>query len=503
MLFIIDDGLIGVEVTLLDQPAFDETSTVWTINNLQIALGIEQETHRHYVREEVKSLIAALDEKLASQDDKRIIWPVGPPGTGKSTNIFGWAMSKALDTNTPSRKGLLYMHEAPDLYEILEVTDGVGKKTSVSKQKLNDWFNLVVGSKDIVIMDGFRTEMISVIITMGKKYPGAMLIPCTSYQSGATNSETAALFQYSEFQSYSWTFEDLERAVAAGVLVFTDDYSLVEHHFYCGGSMRLMLQDLVHAIQFIDRNIKRVDNAKDLLSGLQGISSPLCMNSLIQLLPGNGVCLLSEYVCKKLSMCADMDFIETAKNVSRNNPAWQGWVFELEFLTRVQIASKHPPNTITLYKLNWWGNFFAAELQEKSFEILNMVDYTNTTIHHLRDGTFFTPMKWNQGCYDAVYYRLVEGIHHVYFLQCTISVTHQFKFQYCGDFLENLFPSSDGVFTRSNSSERTNTNLKVHFYVVTRKENANIFHFGTNESIESVTRKDPTFNAKRMKVVYL
>ena len=69
--------------------------------------------------------------------------------------------------------------------------------------------------------------------------------------------------------------------------------------------------------------------------------------------------------------------------------------------------------------------------------------------------------------------------------------------------MENLFPSSDGVFTRSNSSERTNTNLKVHFYVVTRKENANIFHFGTNESIESVTRKDPTFNAKRMKVVYL
>ena len=56
----------------------------------------------------------------------------------------------------------------------------------------------------------------------------------------------------------------------------------------------------------------------------------------------------------------------------------------------------------------------------------------------LHNYTFFTPVKWNQGCFDAAYYCAVGEVHHVYFFQCTLSVTHEYKSQWVANFLQHL-----------------------------------------------------------------
>jgi uncharacterized protein (DUF3820 family) len=45
-------------------------------------------------------------------------------------------------------------------------------------------------------------------------------------------------------------------------------------------------------------------------------------------------------VAKELSKCVDQSFISQASDTLRNNPSWQGWVAELDFLQRVRSCSK-------------------------------------------------------------------------------------------------------------------------------------------------------------------
>ena len=119
----------------------------------------------------------------------------------------------------------------------------------------------------------------------------------------------------------------------------------------------------------------------------------------------------------------------------------------------------------------------------------------------LHNYTFFTPVKWNQGCFDAAYYCAVGEVHHVYFFQCTLSVTHEYKSQWTANFLQHLFPLSNGMATRGMGS--ASTALKVHFYVFTTKEKEKVFHHGAGESIGMVQNFDSSFTVDRLKIVYL
>jgi hypothetical protein len=398
------------------------------------------------------------------------------------------------------------------VYAILEV-DGVASNAVIPLISIVESVSLIMRSYaiDIVVLDGLRDEMKPLYVEINRqRRAGMKLIGCSSYKSAGFSDEELSHLNICHIPVWSWTQSDYASALALQMFGAEVTAELLEEAvFYGGGSIRAVLGVLRNKeqhIQLLDYAVEEVTNFEVLLGGLGGIRAPTAVNSLIQMSEDKSCTLLSEYIAKKISDKCANSFVVEARSVCQDNPAWQGWVHEIDFIARVKQCRKEK-KPFVLERVRW-SRSLPFLCRQKSFTINIVKESPVRQVKREVSGTFYIPQKWTHGCYDGVYYLLSDdAIHHFWFFQCTISSTHSYLFQHVAQFLHASAPLNNERSLRSNANliQRDRPDVRVHFYVVGTKESAKEFAVRSCDidGIESVQNFDPTFSKSSIKVVYL
>jgi hypothetical protein len=313
------------------------------------------------------------------------------------------------------------------------------------------------------------------------------------------------------FLVWSWTDSDYEIAHTLGVFenMFGNNITtelLEEAVYYGGGSIRAvlgLLRDKNNQIQTLNNAVAQVTNFKDLFGGLVGVKAPAAVNTLVKISEEGACTMLSKYITEKISEKCANAFVVEARRVCSGNPAWQGWVHEIDFIARMKQCHKEKKPFI-LQRVGWTRSLPYVNGTKNSINVVG--DCRVGPLEDQVSGTFYIPQKWNQGCYDGVYYLLRDEIHHFWFFQCTISTKHRYLFQYVSEFLQACVPLPAVRSSRSDSPlVQGRSDVCVHFYVVGTEESAKKVTVNETgiDSIESVNLFDSAFNQSSIKVVYL
>ena len=269
----------------------------------------------------------------------------------------------------------------------------------------------------------------------------------------------------------SWTFEEYVECLNKGVVRIehiTTDVDLRKQFYYAGGSMRLFLLNVEEIKDRVQRDISVVDDVKKILSAAKaGQCSDRNINSLFK--SRDGVFeFVSDYAKECLSLSADLSFVQEARRVLYQNPAWLGWVLELEFLFRIRKGEVR-------IKIR-----DGAEIVYPRSEIVQIRDANDIDVSKLKDGTWISPYKWNQPCFDFIYFRALGDVD---VLNVTRSVQHSGKYSYMSPFLQKLgTPRATNILSLIN-------NL-FFYYVVDHDENFNIIDV---EGVQIIEQYFPSF----------
>jgi hypothetical protein len=253
---------------------------VWMVSGLVMAgLSDAADWRLTYVRHESVDLWNFLDNlqicstpncfDSANCSRTRGAWISGPPGVGKSTELFGWGMYHATRVDG-LRKNMLWVHQMfPGVIQVVRVLEGVVKYSTIRSeglQMVNAIADLCVGCS-ILLFDALRNEMRSLI---GITYMGnrdAVIVACTSYQSGGYNTEESTRLHHfcHRYIVYSWTLDQYKEAWRCGIFGEISEDELAER-FHCGGgSIRLVLKGIAESILDIEIKLDSVTNKSVLL----------------------------------------------------------------------------------------------------------------------------------------------------------------------------------------------------------------------------------------------
>eukprot|EP00035_Acanthoeca_spectabilis_P017927 m.378985 g.378985 ORF g.378985 m.378985 type:complete len:277 (+) comp16708_c5_seq25:1478-2308(+) len=200
------------------------------------------------------------------------------------------------------------------------------------------------------------------------------------------------------------------------------------------------------AIQDCDRYLQEVSDVELIIGHKQGAANPNAINHL-QIMHDNGArSLISDYATRSLLQWNELRTMALLTGISsqlmHDNPAFDGWVLELDFLTQIKVALRtKKKNTEATIQLIPGGE------QSESWKIAGLT--TQVTLDgvinpdkldfEFKDGWWFIPKKYNQGGYDAMQlYTGVDGKLCARFVNVTRSDKHDIKCQYCIDLLTAL-----------------------------------------------------------------
>eukprot|EP00291_Cryptomonas_curvata_P019152 CAMPEP_0172156996 /NCGR_PEP_ID=MMETSP1050-20130122/3539_1 /TAXON_ID=233186 /ORGANISM="Cryptomonas curvata, Strain CCAP979/52" /LENGTH=628 /DNA_ID=CAMNT_0012826163 /DNA_START=69 /DNA_END=1954 /DNA_ORIENTATION=- len=221
----------------------------------------------------------------------------------------------------------------------------------------------------------------------------------------------------------------------------------VEEKFYfAGASARWMFANTVHSVQDeIARYVDQVKNFEQLLNEGHGIQSSESSSHLLMRYQGtNGPesFFVSRYALKMLLYASkDKSDIQRAFALAKqhNNPAFLGWVVEFDFLKQLSDSCANSAKVINLYS-NVDGNIFWKISSVTSFDPHSPFEEPWLL------NQFRTPIKWNQGGYDAVGLFKVAGKLVLRFLQVTQGRTHKMKMKFFASLAAKFsaeYPSKD------------------------------------------------------------
>ena len=451
------------------------------------------------MRDETRDLWQALEGLGTGDSNMRGMWISGPPGVGKSTEVYAWGMHHATRTDS-ERRNMLWVHESSKTcYEFVKVFEG--SMTTTTTTASIDYENILgeCGGCDILIFDAVKQQMMDLVVSAIQRFENAIIVACTSYQSGNMNQEQFFKFGCFNFDYtvYSWTWDQYKAAHEAGVFGEEVDLEVLrEKFYYCGGCIRLMVRNVDIITSFLNKALNKVEDKRVLLEGVGGLSSAAAVNSLVSVRPSETATdityVVSQFVSRQLSLIVDDSFLQKLQLVNTDNPAWQGWVFEFRLLYSMTKVK----NTGEVYNL--------LSLDEASCPVLNVL--VSFVLKYIRPGgdqpqlsenTFFIPERWNQGCFDAVYFHYNDGKRCFDFLNATIAESHVFKCQHMADFLQWAIgtPAARAL---------PHSDVKVTLFAVTHFNNRNRFDLTKCEVMdhESVQNFDPSFNQQTLKLLH-
>ena len=446
------------------QDAISKDVNIWKVSNLNRAHLAGNVTH--YVRKEARCLYDDLSRLsiTGNEANGRAMWVDGCPGVGKSTTLFGWGLHQAT-IEIKEKKKVLWVHFEKERYYLLKIEKGNGMECTLAGEK---WAQIEVLAKsfDIVLLDGVKEHMKTLFATI-YELEHCVVVACTSYQSGGYNPEADDKISYTTHHMDSWTLEQYKEAKIAGVILPDD---LEQAYFYGGGSIRYLLWEIDALKTRFAKYVERVEKPTTLLSGVQGVMSAPAVNALMQRF-GNHTCVVSQYALRLLSTKVDMEFVSAAEGVFTENPSWQGWVLELKFMVMCKIGDV----TVELEndKVTW-----------KHSGSITSWDGTDIEPGTLANNTWIIPGKWNQGCFDAIYFYQQGKVDIIQVTRATEN--HEYKFRHIEPFIQNL--------------ANTKGKCSIRFIVVVSEHNVKTFKIsdGDLKDIDVANKFHKGWSSKRM-----
>lgn len=486
--------LIGIFVdVVLDEKGsrLSDVGEAWHVRGLNTAGLSSSDCITAYVREQSKTLWNTLcGLQSGSQDNYRGCWVTGPPGIGKSTEVWGWGLWMSTQI-TEQRKNMLWVHQTEEYTaKFVKVIDGI-----ISAKELE--YNTPLEFRDclrqimkecsnisLIILDGIMKDMKAHVIFLCREFNQVIVVACTSYQAYDIRTEEIAgplaKFDYSVTMD-SWTLADYKECRDKKICFSgLSDNDLEARYYVAGGSMRLMQLGIPDATKTLDYKLSKVENKSVLLRGMGGPGANNAVNTLLSLHCGQ-TRIVSQYVMVSLSRTVDDAFITEARSINRDNPSWQGWVFELLFLKTLRKSTKVPICD-------------AAGTPVIPAEISRCLDYDGTKLEGLVSGTLYIPTRWNQGCFDAVFYYESQDVKNFVFMNATIAASHDYKFRYLAYFLEHTIGTPA-------ARELAHRNVRVTMAAVVSESafDKHVVENGAKEDKEYVQNFDAQFNGDIMK----
>ena len=434
------------------------------VGNLK-AGGWPVDKQRIFVRPQVAGQWRRLQGLLVDENHSTLKVE-GPPGTGKSTVAWAWACYMARQqsvvwvhcdrsddnvitllgggcvsfwTVKPTQvKFLVDIAEPIALWAgaTLLIVDGVTNETAPLLTSAAGWAKAVRGRRAVTVSSvqlvvknhiarNLRLDDLTVFSWTREEYTAA----CADTQfweqvkeildwvvpSGRNEVDDRTANQVAEQPQFQRMTEEAYRVVLLNRKFAIAGYSarwmfFARTHELVGKTVKVCLQE--------------VGDYSNLAHGLTGQRAQIAVNQLVAMFRSNGPFpdfqLVSRFVTRYVSERCELSFLTAAANANPN-PAFDGWVFELEFLCRVRLAQTGHNNYVSIYEQR---DGVAVELR---LPVTQRVTFTNdlepVNSCNIEDGTWFIPFMWNQGGYDAAMYigRCL------FFFQLTRNTTHTEK----------------------------------------------------------------------------
>ncbi len=357
----------------------------------------------------------------------------GPPGIGKSLIAWNWAYHSAVKMN----KSVFWMHVFDkQIYGHCVELRGSGLISIFVKNYQVYSYQAV--DADILIFDGVREDMRLFLEAEAsvwvKQNLERKVIFVGSEQVSFLNEDSPEM---PAFQAFSWTIEEYRDAIQDDQFfaqiqtkfVFDDEQNpdrekiVVKKFSLAGGCARWMfgLSDEV-----IEGRIRYyVDQVHDVAALFQrqvGSASPNTVNHILAHYE-SGSQIISEYAAYLLARNFEERFVESFRNSRMaQNPAFDGWLFEFEFLTQLKLSARHRRQ---------------LELDGEKWDVPNLLEFFepgDLTSKKINIGDWLIPTRWNQGCYDFL--QLNEKSLRV--VQVTRASSHSIKVKYVQDLIAVL-----------------------------------------------------------------
>ena len=341
-----------------------------------------------YIRKECVAQWKWLEEAFSTNG---VYCVEGAAGVGKSVITYWCVMAIAKRT----AKNLVYINV--DAFNVSVVIYSVSEhKYKFVKMGKFIWIRdlevfktwLSVYPFDILVLDGEVTKDLVDVGFALYDHTCRSIIFCTSFRALNLNSENFVKILPEDFIVTSWTKEDYEEAMDAGLHIANFD----EMYFYGGSSIRYILMEKDKLIAHLDRNLESIGDVSALLSGRVRRMSDVAVNSLMCLLKNGKSIFLSEYVTRILSQACEEKTIAQCKHILHDNPWWQGWAAKLEVLSKIRKTGR-----LEL----WTSESDGSEVWTD--EIFEFTELEELDDQNFSRDMFLVPILWNQGGYDFLH----------------------------------------------------------------------------------------------------
>ena len=373
----------------------------------------------------------------------------GSPGTGKSTLTWAWACYMAASTNIvwvqcdPSGGVRIRLLVAGSAVFLPGVSEGQVHRI---KDQMARWARLL--DAHIVIVDGItraQKNLFGEAAQWANKDSHRKAVLVSSAQL-VLPEEYFSMFQIARLPIASWSIEQYEAACencdlfnqVREKLGWTlsshgDNMSpeskrqLLDDKFHCAGASARWMFDMSRAEvnSAIDTYIRCVPNCGILADGVVGDRSDQACNHLYCVDDRGRQFFVSKAVMRALAQIANNEDVAikraTQLGALYRNGAFDGWVFEYDFLLRSRFAcDASEDRSLTVNADERWP-VHRRVMYDTVDDLAGVRDID------FSPKTWYFPTKCNQGGFDAV---MVTSPTTLRFVQLTVAKTHSCKLQY-------------------------------------------------------------------------
>ena len=414
-----------------------------------------------YRRAGVSNLFTFLAKNLIGNN---VGWIYGPPGCGKSTASFAFAM-----TIDRSKWGVSYLTCGTlGVHSFVHFEED--KKSSLVFSNIEQMSDLLQSlssglknsnrRKHILFVDGvclskqpsgpgFRM-ITACTLWFRKDIDHRRLVYIASMAGRSILPSTITEVEMELFKLYSWTLDEYKAAIAVegfweNIKNFMDSSSagnetpltnedlLISKYHFAGGSSRFMFQKTTtKVIDCIYQAITKVSNLQDVALGNTGEESAGVINQLYGHYEGESEPhVISDFALRSIAIKLGPELIKRIIRITNatKNPSLLGQFLEIWFFQSIRSGGIELCDRKSNEKENWEASDHVLD-----FDPDNITDRTL-----LGAPTWYRPKKFNQGGYDAVYVNIEQGI--TRFVQLSKAKDHPFKI--CAIYCSNSLSTQD------------------------------------------------------------
>jgi hypothetical protein len=402
------------EVTTLDQ-----VGKFADVNHKNLAFGPKaSRSCKVFVRQETVDLWARL-ETLTPGNHLKVS---GPPGTGKSTEVWQWGQYKAksdkktvgwFHLSTVAKKHLVIKGDNVTTFTLVNISlaimdfagdllivDGVTKDDSKDiTQACTTWASMDATNRSFVTVSSISTGGAREHLTdesIGKHVVPSWVLE--QYQKACENDEF--------FNTVKKQLECLPRFEN----IDDKDELIIAKYYFAGGCARWMFEfDYKGWKDDFHEHLRKVNGYENVFDNLEGEKSPLAVNHLrgVTLVDGEEIFFfVSQYTAVALHMKCQRDgkrkfLVDGYKKAKETkNPPFRGWIFEFDVDYQLTEAKSKGTSIVVQQEVE-------GKEQNKDWAVSKYITFKDVQevaagVKDLKLGEVLwaKPDKWNQKAYD-------------------------------------------------------------------------------------------------------